>query len=155
MGEEKIRDEKPLEEYDYQELESLKWKILDLPTFLISENEQLDWFNKISKMQKDILDKVENVHSKYSREEKVARYINYLNMINKFGFKNGTYIKDGKVWDSMADRFPCEGTIDEYYMNHRADIEVYIDKLIRVAPLTKEQLEEIVIQNEKIYFWNN
>ena len=32
---------------------------------------------------------------------------------------------------------------------------IYIDKLIRVAPLTKEQLEQIVLNEEKIYFWNN
>ena len=145
-----INNEKLLEEYNYQELDSLKWKIKDLPEFVISNKEQNKWFNKLTGLQNKILDKAEKDHSIYSREKKVERYINYLN--TKFGYQYRYYIKDGKIWDGMADRFPCEGTIEEYYMRNRADIEIYIDKLIRIAPLTKEQLEEIVIQNEKIYF---
>ena len=145
-----INNEKLLEEYNYKELDSLKWKIKDLPEFVMSNKEQNEWFNKLTSLQNEILDKAEKDHSIYSREKKVERYINYLN--TKFAYQNDHYIKDGKVWDNMSDRFPCEGTIDEYYINHRADIEIYIDKLIRVAPLTKEQLEEIIIQNEKIYF---
>ena len=151
--EEKIRDEKPLEEYDYNELDSLKWKIKELPTFLISEEEQSNWFNKITKMQTDILDIVEKNHSKYSRKEKVEKYINYLN--TKFGYQHALYIENEKVWDGIRDRFPCEGTIDEYYMYNRAEIEKLIDKVLRVAPLTKEQLEQLVLNDEKIYFWNN
>ena len=145
-----INNEKLLEEYNYQELDSLKWKIKDLPEFVMSNEEQNKWFNKLTNLQNEILDKAEKDHSIYSRDKKVERYINYLN--TKFGYQCRYYIEDGKVWDGIADRFSCEGTIDEYYMRNREDIEIYIDKLIRIAPLTKEQLEEIVIQNEKIYF---
>ena len=144
--------EKSLDEYTYQDLDILKWKIKELPTFIMSLDKQNKWFNKLSDIQKEILDKVEKDHSSYSRQEKVVRYINYLNTIKSY--QNAHYIEDGKVWDGMSDRFPCEGTIEEFYMTHRADIEIYIDKLIRIAPLTKEQLEEIVIKNEKIYFFN-
>lgn len=144
-----IQNEKFLKDYNYQELESLKWKIKELPEFVMSNKEQNKWFNKLTNLQNEILDKAEKDHSIYSREKKVERYINYLNTSKSF---HNFYINEGKVWDGMADRFPCEGTIEEFYMTHRADIEIYIDKLIRIAPLSKEQLEEIVIQNEKIYF---
>jgi len=150
MGEEKIRDEKPLKEYDYQELESLKWKIKDLPTFILSENQQNKWFTKLTNIQIKILDKVEKDHLSYSRKEKVERYINYLNTTRSY--QNDHYIKDGKVWNGMFKEFPCEGTIEEYYMDHRADIEIYISKLMRVEPLTKEQLEQLILNEEKIYF---
>lgn len=150
MGEEQIRYEKSLKEYDYQELESLKWRIKDLPTFILSENQQNKWFTKLTNMQIKILDKVEKDHSSYSRKEKVERYIKYLN--SKDTYQKRYYINDGKVWDNYLDRFPCEGTIDYYYLKNRFDIEVFIDKLMRVAPLTKEQLEQLVLNEEKIYF---
>ena len=151
IGEEKIRYEKPLEEYDYQELDNLKWKIKDFPTFIISENEQNKWFNKITNIQNNILDKVEKDHSYYSKEEKVEKYINYLNATKSYQL----CINDGKIWDHYYDRFrECEGTIEYYYLKNRFDIEVFMDKLIRISQLTKEQLEQLVLKEEKIYFNN-
>ena len=70
-----INNNKLLEDYNYQELESLKWEIKKLPEFVMSNKEQNKWFNKLTSIQNKILDKAEKDHSIYSREKKVIRFL--------------------------------------------------------------------------------
>lgn len=137
---ENSKKEKKLEEYDYQELDTLKWKIKEMPDFVISNDKQNSWFNKISKLQEKILDEYEK-HSNGSRYDKVKKYLEYT--YDRFGHTlEGNYVKYG-----YADRRPFGCSIDEFYLDNRYNIECLWIKIQRLAPMTKEQLELLVVKD--------
>lgn len=148
MEEEKISYEKPLEEYDVDSLEELCHNIYKLPNFVLDSKIKNEWSKKIEKYKTIILDKVEKQHSKYSRKEKIQKWIDYKEANGDKHYK----IEDNNVRD-LYDPSPWGiEKIDDFYIRHRNEIEKFIDKLMFIAPLTKEQLEQLVLSDEKIYF---
>lgn len=144
------RYEKPLIDYNYDELINLHTAIFNLPSFIMSDETKISWYDKIKKLQLEILDQAEKDHSLYNRKEKVKKYIQYKNYKNH----SEDYWVDEKT-DEVIDKWDRSGwhyNIESFYLQNQKEIEEYIDKLIRIAPLTKEQLEQLVIDDEKIYF---
>ena len=141
---ENSRPDKKLEEYDYKELDSLKWKIREMPNFVISYDEQNSWFNKITKLQDDILNQYEK-QSNSSRYDKVKKYLEYT--YDRFGHTlEGNYVRYG-----YADRRPFGCNVDEFYLDNRYEIECLWTKIQRLAPMTKEQLELLVAKDIEKY----
>lgn len=146
--EKQLENEKKLEEYDIDSLVELYHNINRLPNFVLSYKDKNKWFEKIEKYKNIILDKVEKQHSKYSRKEKIQKWIDYKTNCGSSNYR----IENDKVRD-IYDPSPWGiDTIDNFYIRNRIEIEKFIDKLMFIAPLSKEQLEQLVLNEEKIYF---
>ena len=131
--------EKKLEEYNYKELINLNSHIYVLPSFIIDDKTKKYWQDEIKKNIDIILDQLEKENGG-NRKDKVERYID-------IECRDSYRIENGKVYENYADRFIWTPTIDEFYMRYRYNIEILYQKIKRVAPLTKEELENMVAKD--------